>query len=40
LTGNVTGTSSNASKIDNHTVFVQSATPTALATGDIWFQTA
>lgn len=40
LTGNVTGTASNASKIDNHTVFVQSATPTALATGDIWFQTA
>ena len=38
--GALTGTASNASKIDNHTVFVQSATPTALATGDIWFQTA
>jgi hypothetical protein len=40
LTGDVTGTASNASKIGNRTVFVQSATPTALATNDIWFQTA
>lgn len=40
ITASLTGTASNASKIDNHTVFVQSATPTALATGDIWFQTA
>jgi hypothetical protein len=28
------------SKIGTRTVFVQSATPTALATNDIWFQTA
>jgi hypothetical protein len=40
VTGDVTGTASNASKIGNRTVFVQSATPTALATNDIWFQTA
>jgi hypothetical protein len=40
LVGNVTGTASNASKINNRTIFVQTATPTAIATGDIWFQVA
>ncbi len=38
ITASLTGTASNASKIGNHTVFVQNATPTALAIGDIWFQ--
>lgn len=38
--GALTGTATNASKIGNRTVFVQNATPTALATGDIWFQVA
>ena len=38
ITAALTGTASNASKIDNRTVFVQQATPTAIATGDIWFQ--
>jgi len=38
ITAALTGTASNASKINNRTVFVQQATPTALATGDIWFQ--
>ena len=40
ITAALTGTASNASKIDNRTVFVQNATPTANATGDIWFQVA
>jgi hypothetical protein len=31
-------TAVDASKIDGRTVFVQEATPTANATGDIWFQ--
>ena len=34
----LTATASNSSKIGGRTVFVQSATPTALAVGDIWFQ--
>ena len=40
ITASLTGTATNASKIGNRTVFVQNATPTALATGDIWFQVA
>lgn len=40
LTGNVTGTASNASKIDNHTVSVGNSQPTSPALNDIWFQTA
>jgi len=40
ITANLTGTATNASKIANRTVFVQNETPTALATGDIWFQVA
>ena len=40
ITASLTGTASNASKINNRTVFVQTATPTAIATGDIWFQVA
>lgn len=35
-----TATAVNASKVGGRTVFVQNATPTALATGDIWFQVA
>jgi hypothetical protein len=33
-----TATAVNSSKIDGRTVFVQQDTPTANATGDIWFQ--
>jgi hypothetical protein len=33
-------TAVNASKIGGRTIFVQNATPTAIATGDIWFQVA
>ena len=36
--GALTGTASNASKIGNRTVSVQSATPTSPAVDDIWFQ--
>jgi len=38
ITASLTGTATNAEKINNRTVFVQNATPTALAIGDIWFQ--
>ena len=31
------GTATNASKVSNQTVFIQSTTPTANATGDLWF---
>jgi len=31
------GTATNASKVSNQTVFIQSTTPTANATNDIWF---
>lgn len=31
------GTATNASKVSNQTVFIQSSTPTALATNDLWF---
>jgi hypothetical protein len=31
------GTAANASKVSNQTVFIQSATPTAIATNDLWF---
>ena len=31
------GTAANASKVSNQTVFIQAATPTALATNDLWF---
>jgi hypothetical protein len=31
------GTASNASKVSNQTVFIQAATPTALASNDLWF---
>jgi len=30
-------TAASADKLNGRTVFVQSATPTALATGDLWF---
>ena len=36
--GALTGTASNASKIGNRTVSVQSATPTSPVVDDIWFQ--
>jgi hypothetical protein len=38
--GALTGTASNASKIDNHTVSVGNSQPTSPALNDIWFQTA
>jgi hypothetical protein len=31
------GTAVNATKVSNQTVFIQSATPTANATNDLWF---
>lgn len=31
------GTATNASKVSNQTVFIQSSTPTANATSDLWF---
>lgn len=31
------GTATNASKVSNQTVFIQSSTPTATATNDLWF---
>jgi hypothetical protein len=31
------GTATNASKVSNQTIFIQSSTPTALATDDLWF---
>lgn len=31
------GTAANATKVNNFKVFVQSATPTATGTGDLWF---
>jgi hypothetical protein len=38
--GALTGTASNASKIDNHTVSVGNTQPTSPALNDIWFETA
>ena len=38
--GALTGTASNASKIDNHTVSVGNTQPTSPAVNDIWFETA
>jgi hypothetical protein len=35
-----TATAVNSSKVGGRTIFVQNATPTALAVGDIWFQVA
>lgn len=31
------GTATNASKVSNQTIFIQSSTPTANATNDLWF---
>jgi hypothetical protein len=31
------GTASNATRVSNQTVFIQSSTPTATATNDLWF---
>lgn len=36
-TATVATTALSADKLNNRTVFVQSATPTANATGDLWF---
>lgn len=36
-TATVATTATTANKLNGRTVFVQSATPTALATGDLWF---
>lgn len=40
VTANLTGTASNASKIGNRQIFVQSTTPTGGVSGDIWIKTA
>ena len=40
VTANLTGTATNASKINNRQVFVQSSTPTTGISGDIWIKTA
>lgn len=41
ITGSLTGTASNASKINNRSLFVQSTQPTSgMVSGDIWVKTA
>ena len=41
LTGDLTGTASNASKINNRNVFVQATAPSSgMVSGDIWIKTA
>lgn len=39
LTGDLTGTASNASKIDNREIFVQANQPSSASSGDIWIKT-